>query len=184
MPYLTKDQKQEILIKALRDAFSKHEETYATARTIFADELYQSRFGNVESQVLGLDPCWLYMRDELYVSESNLTSVRGFSPLFKMSRSRVFLLLRADFKIDDLTAPQRERFTALHKMFTTLDIAKQELTGKVDDLLASVKTFEQFRKAWPDGLQYMPAEPGKSYPVLVLNQVSEINSIIEKARGQ
>ena len=184
MPNLTKDHKQEVLSNALRDAFSKHEETYATARTIFADELYQSRFGNVESQVLGLDPCWLYLSDELYVSGSNFIEGRGFSPSFKLSRLRPLPLIKADFKIDDLTVPQRERFTALHKMFTTLDTAKRELTDKLAALLTSVRTFDQFRKAWPECEKYLPTEPGKVYPILVLNQADEINDIIARAKGQ
>lgn len=77
-----------------------------------------------------------------------------------------------------------ETFLKLGKQDAALRTLASEAKTKVVALLATVNTFEQFRKAWPEGVELLPEEPKKNYALVPVGLVADLNKMVGVPSGK
>jgi hypothetical protein len=191
---LTRELRNTITIKALAGFMVAEKAAIEKRRVAFGIELYEHTHGSVEATVAGLPEVWREMTETIYIE------CEGFEvkcPPWKVHNhfldSKVSLgRLRpvpvsngSDLEIENANHPLWEKARQLVKDHVRIVKKEEELQQKIRDVLHSCNTVKQLEAAWPEGLQFLPANYTVTttaiVPVGLSDQINAMLGIPSKA---
>lgn len=180
MTALTKSMKDDLMGRAVKQAFKAQSEALEVSKQLLAEEVYVDQRG-----LLGFAEMMSTPHAKQWLSFTR--SVRLFGPVsrdIKATLSKdlpLFSCERYNATID-LRLEEGSKFLPALKY---LQLQESELRRDTDKLrqdvavlLAPIKTFAQFRLIWPEGVSLLPAEPGKVYALVDAGLVLSVNALV------
>ena len=180
MTALTKLMKSVAVRKAVTQAMGQREVALEKAKQLFVDGLYLDRRGALGFAEIASSPHakqWLAFTTyaEVYLDGHRTLKANTSKslPLFSCERYNAMISLRV-VKGDAFSA------RLLELLAEAKELAKDtaELTTSVEALLAPIKTFAQFRTAWPEGVSLLPPEPAKAYTLVDAKLMLSVNALV------
>ncbi|OXS92659.1 Nmad5 family putative nucleotide modification protein [Pandoraea apista] len=177
---LTNEMRTAIVRSAMKAAFNKREEAHNSNTVAFGDAVYAEEHGAVEKIARKLPPGWIQTAKWIGI-ECPGFSRRSNDGLklsqIPMSVARPQPYLTQTAKITP-SHPLYERSQAIADEHQAIRRDKEALEGKLKSIVNAASTVARLLDAWPECERFLPQTPTKSYSVVPLTLVADVNATL------